>query len=328
MGQLKEGDFMQKRLIFLLFILVFTAACTSETNDSLELDIDGDIITWSEISNAETYTITHIDSQKEETTEETFINLNVFDLSPGVHAFAVCSDNDLCETIGYTVEDKDSDNNSDDDSNEDPDDNGDADDDSDDDSDDDADDDSDDDDMNEDLVDDIIHDERYRFNTNATQDLIIYLNTNVSIIHSIESETMPLSVEDVIIDGKTLVIEKTLFNGNDDAEITILTDQGKVHLDIRFTDSEAPHFISHTTFTYNYEDILLLFEPLNGEFISLSGNNITENDYNLMDNQLTIKHDYIDSILDENPDRNTIILGYQFALDGDITIGYLFINMP
>ena len=294
---------MYKRLIIVLLLILFTAACGGEEDRSLDVSLEGDSVSWNEIPYAENYTVTHVGSGTKEITENTTIDLSLFNLEPGPHTFEVCSDTALCETFEY---EKESTNDTDDG------DNG-------------EDDDPDDDDPEE----TVIHEGRYRLNLSPTQDLIIPVGKTMDSIHEVTSEGIDLSMDDITIDGAFLILEKTLFDGfNDDLNITIHTDQGIVKIDLGFIDSETPHFISETTLTYDFTSIVLIFEPLGGELVSLSGNDISEDDYEIVYNRLFIEPSYFDAILEDNPDRSTVILGYQFTKDGDITIGYLFINMP
>uniref|UniRef100_UPI0031B5FFAD hypothetical protein n=1 Tax=Methanocalculus natronophilus TaxID=1262400 RepID=UPI0031B5FFAD len=119
----------------------------------------------------------------------------------------------------------------------------------------------------------------------------------------------------------------SLENIDEDLVFEFQTNKGIIKLDLRFTDSKTPHFITDTRLTYDKEDIILVFEPLEGELLTLSGNNITNNDYSIDDNILTIDSAIIDEIIEENPDRNRIIFGYQFKLDDKITLGYIFIDI-
>lgn len=55
--------------------------------------------------------------------------------------------------------------------------------------------------------------------------------------------------------------------------------------------------------------------------------NMDTNDYNMTDDTLTIKESFVSRLLDDNPDRQTIILTYQLKFGTKFIIGYLFIHL-
>ena len=106
----------------------------------------------------------------------------------------------------------------------------------------------------------------------------------------------------------------------------LITNKGLVELVVEFIAEENPYMVSSPNVNYvKGQNIELVFELFDGTFGGLSGQDITRNDY-VMDGQLlTINYEFIETILDAQPDRSTIIIGYQLSLRDHISIGYIFI---
>lgn len=89
-----------------------------------------------------------------------------------------------------------------------------------------------------------------------------------------------------------------------------------------------PYITSQSTVDYSNQDLGFTFELYNGVFTDISGSEITTEDYVIENSKLTIKSDFIDRILLAEPQKDTIIIGYVLTSSDEITVGYLFINIP
>ena len=108
----------------------------------------------------------------------------------------------------------------------------------------------------------------------------------------------------------------------------LITSEGLYHLVMNVVAEQKPFLISSNVIEYDEENIVLEYELFGGTFESLSGANITSSDYTFSNSVLTINASFIESLLVENPERKTVILGYQLKAGEHITIGYIFINIP
>jgi hypothetical protein len=83
-----------------------------------------------------------------------------------------------------------------------------------------------------------------------------------------------------------------------------------------------------TSQDYIGKDVEVIFNLCEYNFSSLSGNNITEDDYVYADGVLTIYQTYVDRILEAQPDRKMLILAFVIARDDRMhtVIGYIFIK--
>ena len=106
----------------------------------------------------------------------------------------------------------------------------------------------------------------------------------------------------------------------------MITQVGLVELNVTFVAEEKPYLASNPNVNYiPNQDIELIFELFDGTFEGLSGQGITSKDYTMDGQLLTIHSAFIESILSEQPDRSTIIIGYQLRQRDSISIGYIFI---
>ncbi|MGD9910624.1 MAG: hypothetical protein AB7U79_08510 [Candidatus Izemoplasmatales bacterium] len=74
-------------------------------------------------------------------------------------------------------------------------------------------------------------------------------------------------------------------------------------------------------------DVVVEFSLYNGSFVSLSGNDITTEDYSIVSGILTIDGSYIQNKFVNEPGRTTLILSYTLQAADSIIIGYLFITL-
>ncbi|GEM_PF-4617054 len=166
-------------------------------------------------------------------------------------------------------------------------------------------------------------------NQAPTRDLSVEVGATVETIQEIDAETLTLEEDDVQLEGTQLIIAQSVFEGVDveDERLSITTEAGIIELTLDTTDKNNPHFICDTSATYQGEDLTFEVEPLEGE-LSAIDNAITEEEYHYDNGTLTLEASYFEALLEDEPDRETIMLGVQFTQDGDTTITYLFIDLP
>jgi hypothetical protein len=106
----------------------------------------------------------------------------------------------------------------------------------------------------------------------------------------------------------------------------VYTNSGYFLITITVIETERPHLYSSSSVNYQSgQDITLEFNLLGGSFIKVEGNDISNQDYTFDDELLIINDSYVESILESNPDRSTIILSYQLEKDQNSFTGLIFI---
>ncbi len=149
-----------------------------------------------------------------------------------------------------------------------------------------------------------------------------------------------ISIEAFFVDGEyqplsyiTKDHEKLQFNGDwltilspGTYTFTLITLTSRIDINVTVYEDNNPTMLSSNTVIYNGEDMSFAFELFGGEISSLSGQDITSDDYSITEDQITIYSSFIDGILNDNPDRETVIFSYTIRKDEDIKIGYIFIQ--
>ena len=132
-------------------------------------------------------------------------------------------------------------------------------------------------------------------------------------------------------DGERLRLDHRLFQGRDEEDDVVFDFilEGMRHrIVVELFAEEKPYMISDNSLTYvSEQDIVLTFELFGGTFENLSGNTITEDEWSESDGVLTIDYGFVERILDDNPERETIILGYHLKHGDFIVVGYIFIHI-
>lgn len=91
-----------------------------------------------------------------------------------------------------------------------------------------------------------------------------------------------------------------------------------------------PYLKSPASINYQYDPLVFEFHLGEATFVSINAghnDNMDTNDYVLADSTLTIQESFITRLLDNNPDRQVIILTYQLKFETKFIIGYLFIHL-
>ncbi len=108
----------------------------------------------------------------------------------------------------------------------------------------------------------------------------------------------------------------------------VYTDSGYFTITINVVETENPHLLSSNVLTFiPSEDLELEFNLLGGTFVQLSGYMLESSDYRFENGTLTIYASYIESLLDEDPDKENIAFSYQLQKDGNSFVGIIFIYL-
>ncbi len=114
-----------------------------------------------------------------------------------------------------------------------------------------------------------------------------------------------------------------------DHEFNFSTSEGEILVIIYVTDTRMPYLESIGSFPYVEDtDVILTFVMFSGSFFGLSGNDITTDDYDFSNNQLTIYYDYIISKFIDTPERTALILTYILKYPGGTRGGWIYIQKP
>lgn len=89
----------------------------------------------------------------------------------------------------------------------------------------------------------------------------------------------------------------------------IFTEDTVYDLPVKIVEGDKPYIVSDTTVYYQTDnDIVLTVELAGASFDGLLGNDITDNDYQLVDSKIIIFSNYIEKMVNENANRKTIVL--------------------
>lgn len=152
-------------------------------------------------------------------------------------------------------------------------------------------------------------------------------NAEVLSVTNIMEE--PVALSNFLVVDHTIFFKSeylsTLMVGN---HIFILeTNFGNHEFKINITNTNRPYMITSSEIFANFiEDVVVTYELFGGEVLSLSGNEITESDYSISGNTVTIDKDYIKDQFVKLPSRTTLILGYTLESGDNVVIGYIFIK--
>lgn len=110
--------------------------------------------------------------------------------------------------------------------------------------------------------------------------------------------------------------------------VTVVTDKDDYIITIEIIDDRIAVLSSSAIVNYDEEiNINLLFELYGGSVVKLSGNNISEIDYEVDENSVIISSSFIQNLLINDPLMETVIVSYYLENKGFITIGYIFIEI-
>ena len=132
------------------------------------------------------------------------------------------------------------------------------------------------------------------------------------------------------LEENMLTLDHDAFHPNEEGThyMYILTASGFITIKVNVINQANPRISSSDSVLYAHENLTFTFELQGGTFVGLSGNTITGDDYVFINQNLTIYATYVERLLLENPSRQTIILVYQLSKNSNITMGFIFINIP
>jgi hypothetical protein len=171
----------------------------------------------------------------------------------------------------------------------------------------------------------------FTYALSQTDDLVFALGGADLAIHQIEGEgyfeggALRISHIDGVVTFHKEYLQELSYG---EKSFLFTTSEGIYEVRIDIVDTRKPYLVSSSQINVTLgADAVVTFELYDGEFVSLSGNDITENDYAVVGNVLTINGGYIQSIFQRDPERTVLILGYYLTANEHITVGYLFIRI-
>ena len=136
------------------------------------------------------------------------------------------------------------------------------------------------------------------------------------------------------LNGRTFIIEPEYLEALDETGHTfeIQTSEGVYELSLTVDESHPSHLLTNASIRFKEgEDIVVKTETYGFGIRSFSGSsndNLTDSDYVIEDETLTIESDYFERLIDENPDREKAIMSIALSDGNDGTIvSYLFIDL-
>lgn len=169
------------------------------------------------------------------------------------------------------------------------------------------------------------------YSLESTEDLSFEFGTETTNLYSIEGEgyveggMLRISYVDGMLRFHREYLEELSYG---EFVFTLTTSDGIFEIQLSIYDTRKPYMISSSQIDVVLGvDVILDFMLFDGEFVSLSGNDITSEDYLVVGSQLTISGDYIQFIFTRDSERTVLILGYTLTANEHITIGYLFIRI-
>ena len=163
------------------------------------------------------------------------------------------------------------------------------------------------------------------YNTNSTHGVSVYLPT-YNNVYFIKVNDDFLNTDNYTFENDILYIEHPSLTDTSNTKFYVYTEQGYFLINIQKEDLTLPYMKSENTIIFDETDLYFFFELSGGEFIELSGSDITVEDYTQDHDTLIINASFIQSLFDAKPERSAVILSYQLKNNDEIVIGYLFIN--
>lgn len=141
-----------------------------------------------------------------------------------------------------------------------------------------------------------------------------------------EIDTNAYVVEENIIKIKNEYLQDLPYG---EAMLFVETTLGDVLFQIQIGDDRKPKLLSSNLITFEEcVDIELDFELYNGRIVSVFGNDITEDDYMIVDNRIMIANAFVGHKFNTEPQRTRLILGYYLEANDHMVVSYIFIDRP
>ncbi len=130
-----------------------------------------------------------------------------------------------------------------------------------------------------------------------------------------------------VIESKSIAIKSTYLSSLEPGlyDFTFNLSNDSFIATINILDTEKPYMISYNESILDpNNNLVFVYDLFGGTIEELSGNEMTESDFEINGNTLTVFKDYVNSQFAES--RETLILGYTLHAGNDVVIGYIFIN--
>lgn len=147
------------------------------------------------------------------------------------------------------------------------------------------------------------------------------------ITYQVNEQNQVLDVNDFTIkNNRLLILNQALSFIEDTQDFNVYTKEGMDTLRINVVDQAIPSLLSQDYLNYQGQDIVSVFDLAGGIFLSLSGYQISQEDYHFEDGILVVDHLYIDDYFANNLDEDKLVLTYQISLDDSVFTGYIYIK--
>ncbi len=155
---------------------------------------------------------------------------------------------------------------------------------------------------------------------------ILGVDSNILYITYGKLNNSKLNGNDYEVENGVLSLTHSNLSNTSTLTFYIFTADGYYPCEVNKVDLEVPSIYSESTVTFASMDLYFQFNFAGGEFVEISGSDISSSDYELIGNTLVVEKEFIQDLFDSNSERDTVILSYQLKTDDDIIIGYLFIQ--
>ena len=167
-----------------------------------------------------------------------------------------------------------------------------------------------------------LRDSYYQYSKNSTQNIkILHLDiTEDFYITNLDGDI--LSNDDIIVKNDYYEIKSDylLGLGVDDIDFYLYFGNHRTLISVTLNDKDEPYMISSAiAYTDGTKDLMFQFEIFDGIVSQISNASLTSSDYELNDNLLTIKKEYLDDMFDITDE-----ISINYALDADsLVIGLI-----
>lgn len=168
---------------------------------------------------------------------------------------------------------------------------------------------------------------RVTYDKSSTTPLVVDIEEGIELTDT-ANDAGPNLQQMLLCQGK-LSIDKDFFKEKTYGNHVILinTSDGILVIKVKVKDTRAPEVDDGPNIKYQTgKDVVVSFKLYDKELVGVSGNGLTEDDYKLNHQRITIDYEFIQTKFDENPARQTIIITAHFSQDGVLTSVPFYIN--
>ena len=181
-----------------------------------------------------------------------------------------------------------------------------------------------------------LKDVSYNYSVFSTFDLTIYQFNEDVTIDSLSRSTGVIAESNYTYVNRKLTLNsaflKVLSKGEHVITVTV-ADLGSFDVTITMNDVGFPYIVTDPSILFIGEDVTVIYalyeeDLYDSDIISITGDGLTEDDYEINENRLTISSTFISSYFQENTTKNALLI--KFTLSHPITNvnGFLFIKRP